>query len=181
MCESAEDWLLVVATCAWGLRRGEVARLSRDQFAPTDGDNFEFLADPHIVFDEERKNGPGRVSIIYGLETLADRWANLEADGDWDGYLFPSTAASSGHVNSNTISARFKRLVTDAGITVRDETPTPQYGRRFWYRTYADNSCERVWTTHLERYKRSNRSSDPVFVTNCAHSFRGLYSCRCPT
>lgn len=138
-CDSVADRLFVVATCAWGLSRGEVARLSRDQFAPTDDDGFDFEAeDPHIVFDEERKNGPGRVSIIYGLETLANRWVQLTDRDDWEGYLFPSSAAESGHRSPDTITKRFKGLAEDAGLEIRDETPTPQYGRRFWYQTYGD-------------------------------------------
>ncbi|ELY82848.1 hypothetical protein [Natrinema pallidum] len=70
-CGSLSERLLVIATCAWGLRRGEVAALSVDQFEPAWFDHFKFDADgPRIVFSEGRKNSPGRVSVLYGLETL---------------------------------------------------------------------------------------------------------------
>ncbi|MFC4541901.1 tyrosine-type recombinase/integrase [Halosolutus amylolyticus] len=138
-CESPAERLLVVAACAWGLRRGEIAALSIDQFEPSSDGRIDVDADdPRIVFGDERKNGPGRVSVHYGLETLADRVLQLADREDWNGYLFPSSAASSGHVTPDTITARFKRLAERADICVRGETPTPQYGRRFWYRTYAD-------------------------------------------
>ncbi|WP_306061789.1 tyrosine-type recombinase/integrase [Natronococcus wangiae] len=130
-CDSSEDRLLVVAACAWGLRRGEIASIRRSQFELEDGD-------PRIVFGEERKNGPGTVTIHYGLETLEDRIGSLGDAQGWNGYLFPSSAAESGHVTGDTITARFKRLAERANVTVRGETPTPQYGRRFWYRTYLD-------------------------------------------
>ncbi|RKD88005.1 tyrosine-type recombinase/integrase [Halopiger aswanensis] len=162
-CDSVADRLLVVATCAWGLRRREVARLSRDQFAPTDDDGFDFEAeDPHIVFDEKRKNGPGRVSILYGLETLADRWTQLSNRDDWDGYLFPSSAAESGHRSPDTITKRFKRLAKDAGLEIREQTPTPQYGRRFWYRTYGD-AVKRL-SSQIEAVAAEQGSSDPNVV-----------------
>lgn len=56
--ESLEDRLLVVATCAWGLRRGEVTSLETNQFYPrTDEDRFDAGADdPQLVF-KTRKNG----------------------------------------------------------------------------------------------------------------------------
>ncbi|APX98525.1 tyrosine-type recombinase/integrase [Natronorubrum daqingense] len=138
-CESIDEHLLVIGACAWGLRRGEIAALSIDQFRPlTEDGQFDFQADdPHIVFGE-RKNGPGRVTVHYGLETLVDRWSQLSEREGWDGSLFPSSHSESGHVNPNTITARFKRLAERADIRLRGDTPTPQYGRRFWYRTYLE-------------------------------------------
>ncbi|ELY63082.1 tyrosine-type recombinase/integrase [Natrinema versiforme] len=166
-CESAEDRLLVVATCAWGLRRGEVAALSADQFEPVDeSGTVDFDAeDPRIVFGDGRKNGPGRVSVQYGLETLADRWEQLADRDRWNGYLFPSTAAESGHRTPNTITSRFKSLAARAGVTVRGETPTPQYGRRFWYRTY-DDAVKRL-ADRIEVIAEEQGSDDAhVVVTN---------------
>ncbi len=130
-CDSVADRLLVIATCAWGLRRGEVAALERQQFELEDGD-------PRIVFGDGRKNGPGTVTIQYGLETLEHRITDLVERDGWNGYLFPSTAAKSGHITPDTVTARFRRLAERAGVSVRGETPTPQYGRRFWYRTYLE-------------------------------------------
>lgn len=163
-CEAVSDRLLVVATCAWGLRRGEVAALSTAQFEPrTDDGGFDFDADdPRIVF-ETRKNGPGTVSVHYGLETLADRWAQLADRDEWDGeYLFPSTAAASGHVRPDTVTNRFKRLAKRAGLDDGDETPTPQYGRRFWYRTYAD-AVERL-SRQIEAVADEQGSDDAQVV-----------------
>ena len=163
-CESVDEHLLVIATCAWGLRRGEVASLSTDQFEPrTDDGGFNFDADdPRIVF-ETRKNGPGRVTVHYGLETLADRWSQLGDCNEWEGkYLFPSMAASSGHITPDTVTSRFKRLAERAGVDGRDETPTPQYGRRFWYRTYAD-AVERL-SRQIKAIADEQGSDDPTVV-----------------
>jgi len=125
-----EDELLVLALCAWGLRPNEVVALHTSQFV-LDGD------DPHIAFDE-RKNGPGTVALLYGRETLEDRLIDLGDREDWNGYLFPSTAASDGRIVADTVGNRFKSLAERAGVTVRGQTPTPKMGRRFWYTAYTD-------------------------------------------
>ncbi len=65
------------------------------------------------------------------LETLADR-------SDWDGCLFPSSHAASGHITTDTVRNRFAALAERAGVTVDGEPPTPKMGRRFWYTLYGD-------------------------------------------
>ena len=94
--------------------------------------------DPHIYF-EERKNGLRTVALVYGYEQLADRIDMLGArDDKWNGYLFPSTASSSGYIVGETVQLRYQRLANRAGVTVRSETPTSKMGRCFWYTTYMD-------------------------------------------
>ncbi|EJN57722.1 tyrosine-type recombinase/integrase [Halogranum rubrum] len=131
-----EERLLVLALCAWGLRPGEVARLHTHQFVldPDDGDV------PVIAF-EERKNGPGEVSLLYGRDVLAECLAAI-ADGDeWDGYLFPSPHASGGHISRWTVWNRFKQLADRAGLpdTIGGESPSPKMGRRFWYDAFSSS------------------------------------------
>ncbi|ELY91710.1 integrase family protein [Natrialba hulunbeirensis JCM 10989] len=127
--DSRADELLVLALCAWGLRRNEVASLHVSQ--------LELESDePHIAF-EERKNGPGTVALIYGVPELADRVDDLGAnDRDWTGYLFPSPNANRDHITGETVQARFQRLADRADVRVRGDQPTSKMGRRFWYTTY---------------------------------------------
>jgi integrase len=128
--ETVEERLLVVGLSGWGLRTSELASLHQRQInLVTD--------DPHIEF-EERKNGPGTVSIIYGLDELADQIADLSDEETWNGYVFPSERAASGHRSADTIRDRFKRLADRAGVRIRGETPQPKMGRRFWYDTYLE-------------------------------------------
>lgn len=122
--------LLVIATCAWGLRRNEVARLRYTQFVLDAGD-------PRIEF-EERKNGPGSVTLLYGTDVLDARLDVLTETDDWNGYLFPSKRSQTGHIHENTVTKRFRSLADAAGVSVAGETPTPQYGRRFWYTAYVE-------------------------------------------
>lgn len=129
VCDGREDRLLVVALGAWGLRRGEVAALHVSQFIL----NAE---PPRIEFDD-RKNGPSSVQLLYGAETYLDRVETLDAS-DWNGYLFPSNAAESGHIAPGTVNNRFERLVEAAGVTLHGERPTPHACRRFWYNAYQD-------------------------------------------
>lgn len=129
--ENRDEELLILALCAWGLRRNEVASLHANQVV-LDPD------DPHLEF-EDRKNGPGTVALLYGVDELTDRVDDLGADLDWDGYLFPSSASSSGHIIGETVQARFQRIADRAGVQVRGDIPTSKMGRRFWYTTYLES------------------------------------------
>jgi integrase len=133
---STEERLLVVALAGVGLRRSEVAALHVSQ--------IRFGDDPRIVF-EERKNGPGQVSLLYGEQVIAERIDELAGDvgaedgddtGEWSGYLFPSRASATGHVTGETVNNRFQRLCDRAGVELEGETPTSHACRRFWYRSY---------------------------------------------
>lgn len=128
---AATTWseLLVFGLCAWGLRPNEVASLHRSQIQNLDGDESVNDGYPFIEF-EERKNGPGTVTMLFGVETVRDWFSSR------DGYMYPSDQSASGHVTTKTIENRFHDLAQEAGVTIRGETPTPKTGRRFWYTTY---------------------------------------------
>ena len=129
--ERVEEHLLVVGLCAWGLRPNELAKLHTSNLVLDPHEGPEYLS-----FDE-RKNGPGTVTMVFGVRTLEERIDELAADRTWAGYLFPSTQSSSGHVIAETIANRFRALAERAGVTVHGETPSAKMGRRFWYSTYA--------------------------------------------
>jgi integrase len=126
--EDDTERLLVLATCAWGLRTEEVARLHWSQFA-TDADP------PHIAFDQ-RKNAPSTVSLLFGVDLLEEYTIELGTVGEWNGYLFPSTAAAPGHITDDTVRNRFRDLAERAEITVDCDLPTPKHGRRWWYNKF---------------------------------------------
>ncbi|WP_126664871.1 tyrosine-type recombinase/integrase [Haloterrigena salifodinae] len=153
--ESPDEELLVLALCAWGLRRSEVASLHVSQLVLESDD-------PHIAFDE-RKNGPGTVALIYGVPELADRVDALGSDDrDWNGYLFPSRKSSSGHITGETVQARFKRLAERAEVRVRGDWPTSKMGRRFWYTTY--NQAMNDLLNNLDAIAGDQGSSDASVV-----------------
>lgn len=125
------EQLLVVALCAWGLRTSEVAALHSKQLH-LDSET------PHVRFDE-RKNGPGTVAVIYGVDIARDRLAEFADIDGWKGYLFPSARSETGHRTRGTIGNWFEELVERAGISDIDgEKPVPQMARRFWYDRYSD-------------------------------------------
>jgi integrase len=126
-----EQELLVVGLAGWGLRPNELAALhvSQLELDPEEGA-------PYLEF-EERKNGPGTVSVLFGVDALEDRIDELAAADDWRGYVFPSTHSESGHLVTETIANRFDQLAREAGVCVDGSVPTPKMGRRFWYATYA--------------------------------------------
>jgi integrase len=125
--ETPTEHLLLVALCAWGVRRSEVAAFHRDQLVLD-------AAHPYIRF-EMRKNGPGTVNIVYGQATVEQRLAALSEQPDWNGYLFPSQRSTTGHVTGQTIRNWFGELAARAAIpaTIGGRPPTPQMARRFWY------------------------------------------------
>ena len=134
-CESAEERLVVLGLAGWGLRRSELAALHASQ--------IELDADPPYLAFERRKNastvdGPSTVTLVCGVEELTGRLETLEADPEWNGSLFPSSLAESGHVADSTIYRWFRRLAERAEVRVDGERPHPHQGRRFWYDTYKD-------------------------------------------
>ena len=125
------DRLIVVACCGWGLRPSEVASLHIRQLHLEPDDDSH----PYIEFgDGERKNGPGTVALLAGLETTEARIEAL-SHPDWNGYLFPSQAPA-GHLSAESVRRRFKSMAETADVIVDDAVPTPKTGRRFWYTTY---------------------------------------------
>lgn len=131
--ETAQERLLVVALAGWGLRAGEVGALHVSQFQRNVPDDDV----PFLTF-ESRKNGPGEVSLLYGMNVLDARIDELATDEDWTGYLFPSSQGKTPHVTRDTVRNRFQDLASRAGLPERieGERPSPQLCRRFWYDTY---------------------------------------------
>jgi integrase len=132
--ETTRERLLIVALAAWGLRASEVASLHIDQIHRPDGDDS-----PYLGF-EERKNGPGEVSLLYGLDVVDDRVDEFLDDQDeWAGYLFPSNQGSDPHVTRERVWAWFRELADCADLPneIDGEQPSPQHCRRFWYDTYS--------------------------------------------
>ncbi|WP_246084517.1 tyrosine-type recombinase/integrase [Salinadaptatus halalkaliphilus] len=131
--QTTREQLLVVALAAWGLRASEVAALHASQFhRDVSKDDVPFIA------FESRKNGPGEVSLLFGLGIFDSRIDELADDESWTGYLFPSSQGETPHVTRDTIRNWFQDLASKAGLPERieGERPSPQLCRRFWYDTY---------------------------------------------
>jgi len=162
------EQLLVIGLCAWGLRIGELAALERGQ--------LHLGNEPYIAFDN-RKNGPGTVNLVYGVDVAKARIADLEGP-DWNGYLFPSERSQSGHRDDSTLRNWFHNLAERADIPeyIDGDRRKPHMGRRFWYTTYSSTmtdvlshvsdiaseqgsaSAQVVWDDYLsEEEKRSLR------------------------
>ncbi|MDR5657748.1 tyrosine-type recombinase/integrase [Halodesulfurarchaeum sp. HSR-GB] len=154
---TSSERVMVAALAAWGLRTGEVARLKSNQIILDE--------DPRIEF-ESRKNGPGSVSLIYGLDPLADRLDQLVENGDkdWNGFLFPSSSSSSGHVSPDTIRNRFTRLANAADVDMDGETPTPKMARRYWYEAYT--SAQGRLLEIVDEFKEDQGSTSTDVITS---------------
>ncbi|MFC7198768.1 hypothetical protein [Halospeciosus flavus] len=157
--ETPEERLLVVALCGWGLRSGEVAALHASQFV-LDPDEDDV---PYVAFDE-RKNGPGTVSLLYGVADLEDRLDEFGGAAEWNGYLFPSSESETGHIARQTLLSRFDELAERAALPaeIGGEKPVPQMGRRFWYTAYSNARDAAI--QDLEDVAAEQGSSSPEVV-----------------
>ncbi|AXR79885.1 tyrosine-type recombinase/integrase [Natrarchaeobaculum sulfurireducens] len=154
-----EEQLLVVALCGWGLRPNEVAKLRTEMFVfdVPDGET------PYIQF-EERKNGPGQVSILFGQELINAYIDSWDGSDDWSEYLFPSPHSSRAHITRWTVWNRFQDLAERAGLPaeIAGESTSAKMGRRFWYDIYS--SALDVILDGLEGVAADQGSESPEVV-----------------
>lgn len=132
VAETDEERMLVIGYCVWGVRTKELPAIHVDQ--------FDFDADdPKIVFeDEDRKNGQGEVTLMFGLDALASLLDKRARQPDWNGCLFPSDDDERPALCGKTMRKRFTNLCRKAGVTIDGEVPTPKQGRSFYYNILAD-------------------------------------------
>ena len=122
-----EERIIILGYCIWGLRTRELPAIHIDQIV-LDVDEC------YIDFNEsQRKNGPGQVSIITGLEPLVRLVAKRKTQSDWNGYLFPSDDSSRSYMSPRQMRERFKTISRRAEVTIDDEIATPKAGRAFYY------------------------------------------------
>jgi integrase len=130
--ETDEERVLVIGYCVWGVRTKELPgiRVSQFDFNPND---------PKIVFGERaRKNGQGAVTLMFGLDALANLLDKRDEQPNWNGHLYPSDHKERRFLCARQMRKRFKKLCRKAGITIDGEVPTPKHGRSFYYNILAD-------------------------------------------
>ena len=160
------DRLIVIGICGWGLRPSEVASLHIDQLV-LDPPEDDTEAGPYIEFGSERKNGPGTVALLTGLEDVSARIDALaeKIGNGWMGHVFPSSTAESGHLSTSTIRRRFKDLAERGGVSVNGEIPTPKMGRRYWYTAYGE-AVRRVAERFADVAEEQGSKSAEVVLDN---------------
>lgn len=94
-------------------------------------------ADPRICFDEERKNGPGTVPIMAGLDYFEQYIELLEEEGHE--MLFPSDLSEDGTRSDAWVRNKVEEIVDRADVRLPDGSkPTPKHFRQFWFNEYLD-------------------------------------------
>jgi len=130
--ETPEELMLVVGYCIWGLRTKELPAIHIDQISLG-------AHDPHIKYGKfDRKNGEGQVSLIFGLDALANLVDKRAMTPSWNGFLFPSEKESRSALTGKQMRRRFKTLSRKAEVMVNGDVPTPKLGRAFYYNIQAD-------------------------------------------
>lgn len=132
VAETDEEKVLVIGYCVWGVRTKELPEVHVDQL------NFD-ANDPRIEFRErDRKNGHGRVTLMFGLDALANLLDKRVQNRNWNGYLFPSEDDERSVLCANQARQRFKALCRKANVKIEGDVPTPKHGRSFYYNILAD-------------------------------------------
>ena len=140
VAETDEERMLVIGYCVWGVRTKELPAVHIDQITLD-------IHGPYIEFEEpDRKNGQGQVSLIFGLDALANLVDERAQRPNWDGYLFPSDAANRSFLSPKQMRRRFKDLCRKAGVKVDGKVATPKHGRAFYYNILADAESDLLET-----------------------------------
>jgi len=93
--------------------------------------------DPRVCFGDERKNGPGTVPIMAGLDYF-EQYIELL---DEQGYemLFPSEQSADGTRSDTWVRNKIEEIVDRAGVRLPDGSkPTPKHFRQFWFNEYLE-------------------------------------------
>jgi hypothetical protein len=105
--------------------------------------------DPVIEF-EERKNGPGIVSVLVGTDLLKYHIGRLSRDPQWNGKLFTSDEADSGSRCYRWFKPRLVEICEAASVTPPSgDTPTLGDFRNFWYNEFTGAAAEFLNITDL--------------------------------
>lgn len=132
VAETDEEKVLVIGYCVWGVRTKELPAVHVDQI------HFD-KTDPKVEFqDRDRKNGPGEVTLMFGLDALASLLDDRAKQPDWNGYLFPSEKDHRSYLCAKQARLRFKELCKKANVKVNGDIATPKHGRSFYYNILAD-------------------------------------------
>lgn len=156
--ETDEERILVIGYCVWGLRTSELPAIHVNQL------HFD-QQNPVISFEEEqRKNGQGEVSLLFGLETLATFLDKRARQPSWNGYLLPSPQDDRSFLCANQARTKFKNLCRRAGITIDGDVATPKHGRSFYYNILADAETELL--EMAAQIAEEQGAKDPASVRN---------------
>jgi integrase len=138
--ETAAERMLVIGYCVWGVRTKELAGVHVDQIHLDP-------QDPHVAFEEsQRKNGPGEVSLMFGINALGQLLDKRSNQPNWNGCLYPTDSDQRSFLSSDQMRERFKRLCEKAKVTIDGEVATPKHGRSFYFGILADAETDLLET-----------------------------------
>lgn len=118
--------------------------------------------DPRICFDDDRKNGPGTVPIMAGLDYF-DRYVGL-LDEEGQEMMFPSEVSEDGTRSDAWVRSKISTIVDRAGVRLHDDSkPTPKHFRQFWYNEYS-----RAYDAYISKmeYIAKEQSSASAEIVN---------------
>lgn len=131
-CENLLEQALIVCYGGGGLRTAEPTKIDVEDSIFLEEDDPRFRL-------EDRKNGPGTVALMAGVDVLRAYIKELQEEEEWNGMLFPSDSSKSGSLTAETLRTRVKEISERADVYLENgELPTPKNLRQNWYTQYTE-------------------------------------------
>jgi hypothetical protein len=136
-CETRVEQFLILALAGYGVRPSSICG---------DEDRDAFVLDtevPHMTFSDARKNGPGRMPLVIGVEFVRSYFETLEQDPSYNGAILPSDQSADGARSTQWVRDKIAAIGerTDATLPNGDK-PTPKHFRQFWYTRFIETYSE---------------------------------------
>ncbi|WP_134672276.1 hypothetical protein [Halorussus marinus] len=153
--ETLEEKILVLSLAGSGLRTKGPLIINAQEDIILDE------TDPRICLDDDRKNGPGVVPIMAGVDYF-DLYIEELAE---DGYemLFPSDQSEDGTRSTTWVRNQIENIVDRADVQLPDGSkPTPKNFRQFWYNEFYD--AQEAYLAKVEFVADAQASASPDIV-----------------
>ena len=153
--ENLVEQIIVLTIAGAGARTGDLQIINAVEDIRLE------LADPVIIYGENRKNGPGVVPLLAGHQYYEAYIEQLEENGYE--VLLPSDQSQDGTRSGKWIRDTVEDIVDRAEVRLPDGSkPTPKHFRRFWFNEYL--SAYEAYISIVERVASDQGSVSAAIV-----------------
>ncbi|WP_244210015.1 hypothetical protein [Haloarcula quadrata] len=136
-CETRVEQFLILALAGYGVRPSSIC-------GDEDRDAFVLDAEvPHMTFSDARKNGPGQMPLVIGVDFVRSYFETLEQDPSYDGTILPSDRSADGARSAQWVRDKIAAIGERTDATLPNgNKPTPKHFRQFWYTCFIETYSE---------------------------------------
>lgn len=136
-CETLVEQMIILSLAGHGKRPSSLTG---------DEDQDAYTCDapiPHRDFSAGRKNGPGVVPLVIGVDLVKEYFDRLNADPEYNGEILPSVDAEDGARSDTWVRNKVKEIADRANVTLPNgEDLNPKDFRQFWYTHFVEGYSE---------------------------------------